>query len=100
MKLSIKKGHIVLGALVLALGAAVAVCACIFLAIVELPESRGGLYELSEILHGRARDSFGSYRLGVWRNSLIIARQHLFTGTGPNTFLFCIGMTFPYTVPR
>ena len=89
---------------VLALGAAVVVCACIFLAIVELPESRGGLYELSEILHGRARDSFGSYRLGAWRMALRTCAQYPWTGAGPNTFIFTIqeelykaGLSFPET---
>ena len=78
--------------------------ALLALALVDLPASMGGLYELSEILHGRPQDSFGSYRLGVWRNSLIIARQHLFTGTGPNTFLFAMqeqlaaaGLVYPET---
>lgn len=80
------------------------VVALLVLAMVELPASMGGLYELSEILHGRPQDSFGSYRLGVWRNALIIAQQYWLTGTGPNTFLFAIqdqlkaaGLSYPET---
>lgn len=74
------------------------------LRIAELPESMGGLYELSEILHGRVQDSFGSYRLGVWRNTLLMARDHLWTGTGPNTFVYAMyqqlqqaGLSYPET---
>lgn len=87
------------------LAATVAVAVVLLaLALVELPQSMGGLYELSEILHGRPQDSFGSYRLGIWRNSLLIAKDHLLTGTGPNTFLFAMtdqleaaGLVYPET---
>jgi len=74
------------------------------LRVAKLPESMGGLYELSEILHGRVQDSFGSYRLGVWRNTLLMAREHLWTGTGPNTFVYAMyqqlqqeGLSYPET---
>ena len=49
--------------------------------------SGGGLYEIREVLHGRGRDEFGSWRLGVWRYTLEISREHLLLGTGPDTFL-------------
>lgn len=84
------------------IGLALLLAALWTLALVELPPEMGGLYELSEILHGRPQDSFGSYRLGVWRNALALASEHLWTGTGPNTFLYAIteqlqraGLSYP-----
>lgn len=59
----------------------------LLVALVEVPASAGGLWELHEVLCGRAQDSFGSERLGVWRCTLEIARQHPLFGTGPDTFL-------------
>ncbi len=80
----------------------VLLAALLVLSMAQLPPEMGGLYELSEILQGRPQDSFGSYRLGVWRNALIVAREHLLTGTGPNTFLYAIteqlqraGLSYP-----
>ena len=87
-----------------ALLAAAALAGCVYLACTELPESKGGLYELSELLHGRAQDSFGSYRLGTWRLALRMAAEHPWVGTGPNTFVYAMqeqlaqaGLSFPET---
>ncbi|MBE5804227.1 MAG: O-antigen ligase family protein [Clostridiales bacterium] len=60
------------------------------MAILPVPESAGGLYELHEILNGRARDQFGSWRLGVWRHSLDMSRNSLIFGTGPDTFYYAM----------
>lgn len=49
-----------------------------------------GLWELQEILHGRIQDSFGSERIGVWRLTLEMSREHLLLGTGPDTFLYAM----------
>lgn len=63
----------------------------IFLAVVAvytLPIPAGnGLWELQEMLHGRAQDSFGSERIGVWRLTLEMCRGNLLWGTGPDAFL-------------
>ena len=48
--------------------------------------SAGGLYELHEMLHGHIEDSYGSWRIGVWRCTLSMASEHLLWGTGPDTF--------------
>lgn len=57
-------------------------------AVYLLPIPAGnGLWELQQILHGRAQDSFGSERIGVWRLTLEICRDNLLWGTGPDVFL-------------
>ena len=50
------------------------------------PGQAGGLWELREILHGRARPSFGSNRIAVWDYSLRLARENLLFGGGPGSF--------------
>ena len=49
-----------------------------------------GLWELSEVLHGRPQDSFGSERLGIWRLTLEMARKDLLFGTGPDAFWYAM----------
>ena len=46
----------------------------------------GGIWELHEILHGRARLSFGSNRVAVWLYSLRLSRESLLLGGGSGTF--------------
>lgn len=65
---------------VLAIGCVAAV------ALLPIPESMGTLWELHEALCGRMQDSFGSERWSIWRQTLVIAREHLLFGTGPDTF--------------
>ncbi|MCQ2419032.1 MAG: O-antigen ligase family protein [Clostridia bacterium] len=45
----------------------------------------GALYEAHEILHGRAQDSFGSGRLGIWKNVLEKVKERPLLGGGPDT---------------
>lgn len=60
-------------------------------AVYVLPIPAGnGLWELQEILHGRAQDAFGSERIGVWRLTLEMSRENLLWGTGPDTFLYAM----------
>lgn len=54
-----------------------------------LPQG-SGLWELQELLHGRAQDAFGSERIGVWRLTLEMSRDNLLLGTGPDTFLYAM----------
>ncbi|MGN0777935.1 MAG: O-antigen ligase family protein [Aristaeellaceae bacterium] len=81
------------------------VCIAAGLAVIAAaPLTAGGLWELQQLLLGNAQDSFGSYRLGVWRHTLAIARENLLFGTGPDTFLYALrdrltqlGQTLPET---
>ena len=50
------------------------------------PAQLGGIFELHEALHGRAKLSFGNDRIAVWIYSLAMARDRLWTGTGSDTF--------------
>ena len=74
----------------------------VLLLLLPLDERFGGLWELREVLLGRGQDSFGSYRLGVWRQTLQMAGKHLWLGNGPGTFWFAFaehlsqaGVSFP-----
>ena len=61
------------------------------LAVYALPIPEGnGLWEMQELLHGRAQDSFGSERIGVWRLTLEMSRENLLWGTGPDAFLHAL----------
>jgi len=51
------------------------------------PGYGGGIWELHEMLHGRARLSFGSNRVAVWYYSLPLAKQNLLLGGGSDTFV-------------
>lgn len=69
----------------------VVLCILALLAVYFAPLPRGnGLWELQEILHGRARDSFGSERIGIWRVTLEMSADSLLFGTGPDTFLYAM----------
>lgn len=48
----------------------------------------GPVFELHEILHGRARSDFGSGRVGIWNRTLGMLQEegYLLTGTGADTF--------------
>ena len=50
------------------------------------PGHKGGIWELHEVLHGRARLSFGSDRVAVWLFGLRMAGQNLLLGSGSGTF--------------
>ncbi len=63
-----------------------ALCSLLAVALLPLPQSAGGLWELHEILQGRPQDSFGSERWGVWRIAVDMALDHPVAGIGPDTF--------------
>ena len=52
------------------------------------PGRSGGIWELHEIFHGRARLSFGSNRVAVWDYSLRMSKDRLLFGGGSGTFPF------------
>lgn len=66
--------------------AALAAAALVLIAVLPPRGTTGGLYELHELLNGHAEDPFGSWRIGVWRHTLEIARDNPIWGTGPDTF--------------
>lgn len=45
----------------------------------------GTLYELNQILHGHLEDSYGSGRVGIWRQLLEVYPQRPVVGGGPGT---------------
>lgn len=50
------------------------------------PGESGTLWELSRILHGDIRDSFGSSRVQIWRRALELFTERPLLGGGPGTF--------------
>ncbi len=92
------------GRQVLLLLAGMMILCIVVLLLLPLTEEDGGLWEIRETLLGRGQDSFGSYRLGVWRQTLAMAKEHLLLGNGPDTFWFAfnnylkeVGVSFPET---
>ena len=65
-----------------------ALAAAALIVIALLPIGDGALYELHEVLNGRALDSFGSERVGIWRCALGLLAEHPLFGTGPDTFWY------------
>ena len=76
------------------------------LAVWFWPGHSGGVWELHETLHGRARLSFGSNRLAVWQYSLGLAGEsarNLLFGGGSATFMSRFNAFLSqhnYTIPR
>ena len=66
------------------------------------PGHTGGLWELHEVFHGRARLSFGSNRVAVWYYSILMSKEHLLLGNGSGTFKECFNTFLPehdYVIP-
>ena len=42
------------------------------------------------MLCGRARDEYGSWRIGAWRNALAIWKENPVFGTGPDTYYYAL----------
>lgn len=64
------------------------------------PPGGGTLWELSEILHGRAQDGFGSSRVAIWREALRLFWERPLTGGGPDTFGLRSALDFERYVPE
>ena len=99
-----KLGLAAAGLVLMALLAAVFILACLGIIAVAPLQEGSGLWELQQIMRGNPQDSYGSYRLGVWRHTLSMARENLLFGTGPDTFLYALrdhlrqaGETLPET---
>ncbi|MBQ8312706.1 MAG: O-antigen ligase family protein [Clostridia bacterium] len=83
-------GRAVPGKAILCLVLVAAVLAVTAVAVLPVPQSAGGLYELHELLNGRPQDQFGSWRLGAWRYALDMSRDSLIFGNGPDTFYYAL----------
>ena len=59
--------------------------ALILVAFLPMPEG-GALWEMHELLNGRAQDAFGSERIGVWRMTLEMTAQSPWFGLSPDAF--------------
>jgi len=65
------------------------------------PFSEGGtLYELSRVLHGEVRDTFGSSRIRIWKRALELVPEHFFLGGGPDTAVLRLNIHFARYVPE
>lgn len=69
----------------LALVCAGLLVALILVAFLPMPEG-GALWEMHELLNGRAQDAFGSERIGVWRMTLEMTAQSPWFGLSPDAF--------------
>lgn len=59
--------------------------------LLPLNQAHGGLWEIQQMLLGRAEDSFGSYRVAVWKHALALAGERPLLGAGPDTFYYALG---------
>lgn len=46
----------------------------------------GILYEIHELLHGNFDDNFGTYRVFLWKRTLLLLSDYPLLGSGPDTF--------------
>jgi O-antigen ligase len=60
----------------------------------------GTLWELSELLHGRVSDSFGSSRIRIWRACLALVPARPLLGGGPGTIAARLDIEFSRYVPE
>ena len=56
--------------------------------------TEGSVYELSQVLHGKLEDSFGSSRILIWRKSLELVPGHLLFGSGSGTLALRLDLSF------
>ena len=78
----------------LAAAAMAALCAAGLAAVYLYPGQSGTLYELSQLLHGRVDDSFGSSRVAIWRECLRLVGESPLTGGGPDTLTLRTELNF------
>ncbi|HIV21593.1 MAG TPA: O-antigen ligase family protein [Candidatus Scatomorpha stercorigallinarum] len=71
-----------------------ALCVLALAAVYFYSGGSGTLHELSEVLHGHVEDSYGSSRVGIWRECLRLAGERPLVGGGPDTLALRTDMTF------
>jgi len=54
----------------------------------------GTVYELSQLMHGRIKDSFGSSRILIWKKTIELVPNHLLLGGGPGTLSLRLDVNF------
>ena len=64
------------------------------------PFASGTLHELSEALHGRLSDEFGSSRIRIWRETLLLFSERPLFGGGPDTLSLRLDLHFSRLVPE
>ncbi len=58
------------------------------------PWGDGTVYELSRVLHGEIRDSFGSSRIRIWKAVLALIPERPLLGGGPDTLALRLNVVF------
>lgn len=80
----------------------VLLAAAVFLSLLAVyfwPVGEGTIYELSQLLHGRVRDDFGSRRIQIWREALKLVPERPLLGGGPDTLALRIQLDFSRYFP-
>lgn len=73
----------------------------LFLGLVyHRPWGDGTVYELSRVLHGEIRDSFGSSRIRIWKAVLALVPERPLLGGGPDTLALRLNVVFSRLVPE
>ncbi len=54
----------------------------------------GSVYELSQLMQGNIKDSFGSSRILIWRKSLELVPERMLLGGGPGTLSLRLDVNF------
>lgn len=62
------------------------------------PGQEGAIWELHQVLHGQAEDSFGSSRLRIWRECLALVARRPLLGGGPGTLGLRLDIQFARSV--
>lgn len=78
----------------IAAGCMAALCLAALAAVYAYGGNSGTLHELSQLLHGHVEDSYGSSRVGIWRECLRLAGERPLVGGGPDTLALRTDMTF------
>lgn len=78
----------------IAAGCMAALCLAALAAVYAYGGNSGTLHELSQLLHGHVEDSYGSSRVGIWRECLRLFGESPVTGGGPDTLVLRTDMTF------
>ena len=52
-----------------------------------VPFKSGFLYEIHELLHGNFDDTFGTYRVFLWKRTIKLIGEYPLIGSGPDTFV-------------
>ncbi len=68
--------------------------------VLFFPGNAGTVYELNQLLRGRAEDSFGSSRIRIWRACLALVPGRPLLGRGPGMLAAYLDIEFSRFVPE